>query len=334
MEQTQDGKKLIERSGIFESHLPDSGVEVKIQRMDYPFLFQFIFGRCWENEEDDFAQNFAQLIERYVINWTMDEQREQKTAENLSRLYHLKSLLDFQKIFGVIRSGKEQGEIDVPISIVKFMIKRFGNCIGLRAIDQFATNEEHRKGTAILQKMCQAGISTPVWISEFWHSVEFIMPLPKEQGKLNSTFIDFHRYHQVLSKSIPVKVRVHSEFLPELIEKYISGTRSLTMVGDCHGLEIGAKLIHYRSHGNKEFDEQWRRGNVLEPEDSKKQRFANGNDLCLSLSVLSGLPDNLAYAQIDTTLPAWDIQNKLVGVAAMLYVQLLGMEMEKRIKGV
>jgi hypothetical protein len=308
--------------------LPDYGVELKIHRMDYPFLIHRVFGNRREEKEEtsDFGLHFDWLAKEYMKSWILADPKENKTSENFDCFYSFSSRID-PNIYSRIADGKTWDDAYIAVSNAVLRLRRFGNGLGIRILSNNNRQEVHRDGTAILEKLCQECSH----MSRFIHSIECIFPLPKKQGKENSVNIDFIALHQQLKEAcLYVSWRAIDRFARELILKYTSHANPDIVIGNCHGIAIQGELVHKQGSSNQKVI-QWRRGNIIGPnDDSFIYNFADGNDLCLSLSAQSGLPQNNFMSEIEINQDVSRTQHILLNVGSMLYAQLCAMEVYRR----
>lgn len=323
-----DAAELLARAGIFESRLPDWGVEMKIHKMDYPFFLQAYLSLVNEERDfEDFERYFNNLAKVYMTDWILNT--EKKSTENLSGLFNFQKDTDLKKIFKQIVDGDySPAEILFKVSNARMEIRRFGNVFGIK-MQANSGSEIHEDGTKLLGNICR---ENRAYVQEFLNSIEFIVPLPKKQGSENSSIVDFEKVFEYIERACPyVQWPVVSQMqnIEAIIKHYVDAPQlkkcgpAIGACGKGSSLSICANLIHYEDEPMKKVS-QWRKGNVSKTAAACYQ-FSSCRDLCLSLQIKGYFTESMLLKKIDTNLDVYSQQREMISAGAMIFKQLSAM---------
>ena len=327
---------LLRRTGFHKCRFPYYGVDLKIHRMDYPFLIRNAFFKtALKREREDLEKILKTFVKSFLAEFFSSAI---KAGEKLDMGKCIDSLfgfhLDSEKIFKEISRGEDKpATIFIPYCNANLEIKRFGNCLGVRIKSGNQRAEEHCVGTRVLEEMC---LEEDLAVTEFCHSVECIIPLPKKSGGNNSINIDFFQVHRLLDKYCP-DIRWHNKdkFSSSIITSYTRHSEYASewiYAGNfCSDMEVSVKLIHHKASSEKNAM-QWRKGNLTESGDGK-YLFADGGDVYLSILFSDRFPMSTFLKSIDPETDVIESQDNLLKTSVAAYHQLCAMETQVMLRG-
>lgn len=297
---------LLEKAGAWKDDLPHSGIRLISHLMDYTFFSPGIFSKG--KSDDQMIKHFKEVINlittSYAANWTKKEITEK--GKELKKFFLdfalFKETLDLEKTYSEISDGENPASIYLPISNVLFEMKRFGDSLGINLKSgNGRANEVHINGTDLLKESCQEEFV----LQEFMHSIEIIVPLEKKPEANNAVSINLKEEWKKLSKPYDCFAWLEPNKFSEYLENaYTKLNDFQANIGyyktEKTQLKILGKLVHInadpdgtttqRNWSHTTSEKQWRKGNIEEIM-PMIYAFSSGNDLCLSISIESGLPE-------------------------------------------
>ncbi|MFA6992754.1 MAG: hypothetical protein WC269_05790, partial [Candidatus Gracilibacteria bacterium] len=298
--------------------LPDRGLKSVIHAMDYPFLVYDAFSPSISRDDEAkcLRELLLPIIRDYMEGWLESAKAAGKNPKDAYRhFFQFPQEFDFSKAYKAIIDGKTSCDIHVSLNNSNFQIKRFGNCLGIRVMSLNGQGEIHVKGTTVMEQIANRPDSS---IGFFWHRAEFVVPLPKRHAE-GSIAVDTEIVYRRLVRSCPLANWISMpEYFSAIADGYVS--QEPITIGEQYGIDIQMQLVHSRDHDSRK-EKQWRRGNIVANNVSAIY-FADGNDLCLSITIHSGLPKMCFLHAVDPGLDVCEGQFKLKDVASVIYLQL------------
>jgi hypothetical protein len=264
-------------------------------------------------------------MERWrLLDSENDSKSNRHSAFDFQRDTNLKKVLD--RIYVEL---EHYASIIMPVSNANLVMKRFGDTLGLKLMGNNQNpNDMHVVGTKIFEDLCNRQPRPQLYMGEFLHSIECIIPLPRKHGENNSVSINFAKAFKAVKTACPyIDWRTTEEFIANIMYGYMRPTdeeRALAGVSLKSVLHVTAELVHHRGGADRQLSPQWRKGNV-ERLDEERYRFLDGQDLCLSLQVECPFPKTTFLQAIPVEMKVGKIQDDLRLAGATLYDQLRAM---------
>lgn len=328
---------FLKKSGAWSNNLPSYGVDLKFHLMDYPFLLTNVFLRHSRDGLEDFERHINTIASDYMKRWAMKEVKEGKFSEKtLDGFFIFKEQFDAKKVYDQIVSGKDKpARIFLPVSNAVLEVRRFGDCLGAK-IKSNNSGQVHENGTKLLEEMCQGDGH---YVTEFLHSIEYIIPLSKKHAESNSTKINFLEVHKNLPRDCPeFQWDDVKDFSKRLIDAYVAENESeilCSKIGKYRTkkteLRIVAKLIHFNLDEKGNFikhSPQWRIGNIKN-NNLREVCFLSGGDLCLSINLRGDL-QQYSFETVDPELCVDYQQHMLRMAGSALYLQLCAQQLSNQ----
>jgi len=328
--------ELLERSFLFPSGENSRySVGLEIHRMEFPFISRQIF---FEHSNSDKLINFERYIYNFILEYIKTwisknpDTVERKSEDIFQHLFDFRKRFDHESAFSKICNGDDEVRVGIEINNSEIGIRRFGNCLGFKAL-HISNSNVHETGLLALEEMASEKRDTTVKVKPFLHRVECSIPLPKEQAEKNSSNISFLRIYDLLRENCPcVEWAAVDSWIHEVILQYqeVSWNQPVPeegiCVGVCAGVPIQAVLVHTDGRDYQK-TKPWRNGNArLIYENSLTYNFCEAEDLRLLLMAHCGNRRYYSsFNKFDIDLDMDDIQRKLVLVGAILYTQLCTM---------
>lgn len=304
----EDGMKaLLEKSRLLSHREHSFFVEAKPVS---PKGFSFWLPNCFYHSDLDsdnerinqFERILRAFFRRYFETWLRQIKKgsnEEKTmTENPLAIADFFLKMDAEDIFKKLESMITV-RVEEPLSGAIFSFKRFGDVLAFNIYrTQRSSDEEHTTGREAVLTLCRRkDPGNNQGIYELIQRVESAIAIPEENfsNSGNSTKCDLRSFGEMISKAL---YYAEINFSPEkIIEAYQKIGRDV-LIGKCHGLDIGCRLVHKNADkkdniASEDFQyidraRTWRRGNVSQVSDVEYV-FQEG-ELVLIISVNSSLP--------------------------------------------
>lgn len=282
-----------------------------------------------EQQRCDFEYNLNSLILDYAIELFYQIKKEGKVIDD-ERLFLYKlgrnPLKNLDRISTKVVLENKEVEITVEFVKTVFIIKRFGDCLGIKI------KGKHDRGIAAIEAIERTWLKdgSPSCPQSFAKSISswFFIPTITEG---NSEIIDFLWAFDKLRTYFPA-VSWNDNPAEAIIGAYKINHPVGVAVGNYYGISIFAKLVHaevtdvedirHAKHPDLADAKKWRRGNVYVLPNSK-YRLDDCEGLALVLTVKNSLPggSDLIAEDFDNYQDQLDMKN----AAAMIQMQLLCM---------
>lgn len=321
-----DYKGLLEKAYVGFESLPNCGIFFKANYVkDFPLLVCGVFRVGSKNKDKDFEDfkcNMRVIVEVYIKKWLRKNPKE--LDECLSMIIDFERNTDLRKAFEIVCEG-ESGPANVllPVSNAKMVMRRFGNCIGIKLFSNNSSGQEHRDGTQIMRTF-----NTPE-IIEFLQSLEFTIPLPGKSSGNVSAITNLLQVARKIKSNCKFLTWIPSE--TELAENLISDYKKCghgVKAAICRGgietaPQLFIKICHWDKSDFEKSSIKWRVANVKSLEKGM-YRFSDGRDLCLCLRIEGFIPEfNPVFeAMTDASLDFKIQQEEMIKAGGTLFLEL------------
>jgi hypothetical protein len=227
-------------------------------------------------------------------------------------------------------------EIMIPFPVCKAKIHgmRCGTSITIAIRSTASGEEDHEEGGVVLAIMSQPPERL---VQPFFHKHTITVKMHTEftdhETIQSASLIDFHLFFAYMASHCPDIEWLFSatETVQKMLDEYISAKNNPVLVAKYYGdIAISARLIHKEHHQKR--SRQWKRGNVVA--NHGQVVFEKGDDLCIALDVLSGLPEGLLLTRpkIDPKTDILMTQGRIRYASATLFTQLKAAFFNREVK--
>jgi hypothetical protein len=303
---------------------------------DVPFIWQHVFSKQKNSDEQSSFKGQLDYFKSTFVRRLLEHRQQSGKSIDVIEFIN-KAMTDLPNATKLYEQLMQGCEIVIPFPVCKAKIHgmRCGTSIAIAIKSTNSGGEDHEEGSVVLTIMSQS----PERLTQpFFHKHTITIKLHTEFADhniiRNASLIDFCLFFANVERHCPDIEWLFSdtETVQKILDEYLSAEAKPVLVAKYYGdIEIGARLIHSKEHHQKQ-SRQWKRGNVVA--NHGQVVFEKGDDLCIALDVLSGLPEGLllSRSEIDPKTDILMTQGRMRYAAATIFAQLKAAFLNKEVQ--